>query len=64
MRTEGTAELRPNDRFKRSTSGFVTYLYEAYVRADSGNARRIEEAFPHFFEGVAVEPETESREQP
>lgn len=42
--------MKPNDRFKNSTSGFVTALYEAYVRADSGNSRRIEVAFPHFFE--------------
>lgn len=42
--------MTPNARFKNSTSGFVTALYEAYVRADSFNSRRIEQAFPHFFE--------------
>ena len=47
--------MTPNDRFKKSTSSFVTALYEAYVRADSSNSRRIEQAFPHLFDPDVVD---------
>jgi hypothetical protein len=48
------SKLEPNERFKTSTSGFIRHLYEAYVRADSGNAARIQTAFPHLFQPYDV----------
>ena len=39
----------PTDDFMKSTSGFMSVLYDAYCRADSGNRERIEKAFPHLF---------------
>jgi len=52
--------MTPNDRFKKSTSSFVTSLYEAYVRADSGNRRRIEQAFPHLLDLDVTNPDDDA----
>jgi|TARA_R110000822_G_scaffold288624_5_gene409919 hypothetical protein len=50
------------DRLQHA-GGFESYLINAWLRADEGNARRIEEAFPHDYRIPIGKPPVTSEEE-